>query len=134
MSLSKGPHVSEQGSPCLSARATPRPQSGLSIYRVDWEGRSGPAGCMGSPTVRCRCRTQEQGELLRYGVIDASLLNLALRLLLGPFYKDVLSYRSNRRREHGLVCVLGNNAATMGHSLVVITVHSPWKLSLFVIV
>ena len=33
MSLSKGPHVSEQGSPCLSARATPRPQSGLSIYR-----------------------------------------------------------------------------------------------------
>ena len=68
---------------------------------------------------------QEQRELLRCGVIDASPLNLALMLLLGPFYEDVLSYCSNRRRERGLVCALGNNAATMGLRLVVITVHSP---------
>ena len=33
MSPSKGPNVSQQGPPCLSARTTPRPQSGHSIYR-----------------------------------------------------------------------------------------------------
>ena len=78
MSLSKGPHVSEQGSPCLSARATPRPQSGLSIYREQLSG-SGMASVVLCPRLR---HLQIESEVLWMGPD------------LIPFAKDIITLRA----------------------------------------
>ena len=75
MSLSKGPHVSEQGSPCLSARATPRPQSGLSIYRERLCDKR-EIVVKGSGKVRGMSKKVSRGYVLRlhtvFGVLTQS--------------------------------------------------------------